>query len=87
MQAMKQTVHVDSNRQACIHVPHRFGELVEVIVLSVPEDKQCPTFFECVSEDGVNHQLIDWTEEQFCRESLMGISKEDDTVVEDIFDV
>ncbi len=87
MQAMKQTVHVDSNRQACIHVPHGFGELVEVIVLSVPEDRQSQTFFECVGEDGVDYQLIDWTEDHFCSESLMGISQEDDTVVEDIFDV
>ena len=87
MQALKQTVQVDSNRQACIHVPHGFGETVEVIVLSLPGDGQSRTIFECVSEDGVDYQLSDWTEDHFHRESLMGISQEDDTVVEDIFDV
>lgn len=85
MQVMKQTVHVGLNRQACIRVPRSYGELVEVIVLSVPEDRQSQTIFECVGEDGVKHRLIDWTEDHFCTESLLGITKEDDTVVEDIF--
>ena len=89
MEALKKRMIVDHDGFIKVLVPPGFGRQVEIIVLPITyeQDHDESECFECVAEDGTVYRSKNWTDDEFNKVSMMSVCKDDDTTVEEIFDV
>jgi hypothetical protein len=81
---------VNKDGKLTIQIPRELGERVEIIILPAVSDQgetRVTEYFECIAEDGAEYLVHEWTEEDFNRLSRTNAFKDDDTTVEEIFDV
>jgi len=89
MEALKKRMNVDQDGFIKVPVPPSFGKQVEIIVLPVSyvQYKDASEYFECVAENGTTYRLNNWTDDEFNKAGMMSACKDDDTTVEELFDV
>ena len=90
MKALRMIKSVNNDGKLTIQIPKELGKIVEIIIFPATSDQvktETTEYFECVAEDGAEYRLHEWTEEDFNRLSRTKVFKEDETTVEDIFDV
>jgi hypothetical protein len=89
MEAITKRMIVDQDGFIKVAVPPDFGKQVEVILkpVSYEQDQDEPEYFECVAEDGTVYRIRDWDDDEFNKASMISALKDDDTTVEELFDV
>ena len=90
MQVVRMIKSVNKDGIVTIQIPEEMGKKVEIIIFPADTDyaeSETTEYFECIGEDGAVYRVADWTDEDFNRLSKTKAFKDDDTFVEDIFDV
>jgi hypothetical protein len=90
MQALRMIKKVNKDGIVTIQIPEEMGKKVEIIIFpAAPDQAEAgdTEYFECIAEDGAEYLVHEWTEEDFNRLSKTNAFKDDDTTVEDIFNV
>ena len=89
MEALKKRMIVNNDGFIKVPIPPKFGRKVEIIVqpATYEQNHDESEYFEGVAEDGTTYRVINWTNAEFNKASMMSTYKDDDTAAEDLFDV